>query len=77
MGVLANELLRLYVHELVIVWVAFGNGCGQQQINFAAKNLTNPVRETQYEAFNGATGINSTYTAGIDLVFGVSYQVIF
>ena len=45
--------------------------------NFAAKNLTNPVRETQYEAFNGATGINSTYTAGIDLVFGVSYQVIF
>ena len=45
--------------------------------NFAAKNLTNPVRETQYEAFNGATGINSTYTAGIDLVIGVSYQVIF
>jgi TonB-dependent receptor len=45
--------------------------------NFAAKNLTNPVRETQYEAFDGATGINSSYTAGIDLQFSVTFQVLF
>jgi TonB-dependent receptor len=45
--------------------------------NFAAKNLTNPARETQYETTDGFTGLNSTYTAGIDLQFGLSYQLLF
>jgi TonB dependent receptor/Carboxypeptidase regulatory-like domain/TonB-dependent Receptor Plug Domain len=45
--------------------------------NFAAKNLTNPVRETQYETVDGQTGINSSYTAGVDLQFGLSFQLIF
>ncbi len=45
--------------------------------NFAAKNLTNPVRETQYETVDGQTGTNSTYTAGIDLQFGLTFSMIF
>jgi TonB-dependent receptor len=45
--------------------------------NFAAKNLTNPARETQYETTDGFTGLNSTYTAGIDLQFGLSFQMLF
>ena len=46
-------------------------------MNFSAKNLTNPVRETQYETVDGQTGINSSYTAGVDLQFGLSFQLIF
>jgi len=46
-------------------------------VNFAAKNLTNPVRETQYESFDGFTGTNSSYTAGIDLQFGLTFQASF
>jgi hypothetical protein len=45
--------------------------------NFAAKNLTNPVRETQYQTVDGQTGTNSTYTAGIDLQFGLTFSMIF
>jgi hypothetical protein len=45
--------------------------------SFAAKNLTNPIRETQFESFDGQTAVNSTYTAGIDLTFGLSWQLIF
>jgi hypothetical protein len=45
--------------------------------SFAAKNLTNPIRETQFESFDGQTAINSSYTAGIDLSFGLSWQLIF
>ncbi len=46
-------------------------------VNFAAKNLTNPVRETQYQSFDGFTGTNSTYTAGIDLQFGLTFSAMF
>ncbi|MFM1829705.1 MAG: hypothetical protein RLZZ558_45 [Planctomycetota bacterium] len=45
--------------------------------NFAAKNLTNPARETQYETPDGFSGLNSTYTAGIDLQFGLTFTLIF
>ena len=46
-------------------------------LNFAAKNLTNPQRETQFETTDGFSGLNSTYTAGIDLSLGVSLNLIF
>ena len=46
-------------------------------MNFSAKNLTNPARETQFETTDGFTGLNSTYTAGVDLAFGVSLNLIF
>ncbi len=45
--------------------------------NFAAKNLTNPVRETQYQTADGQTATNSSYTAGIDLQFGLSLNLVF
>ena len=50
---------------------------GGLSVSFAAKNITNPVRETEYRSFDGFTGVNSTYTAGVDFQFSLSYNVSF
>jgi outer membrane receptor for ferrienterochelin and colicin len=43
----------------------------------AAKNLTNPDIQTQYQTYDGVTGLNSKYTAGIAFSFAFTYQVNF
>lgn len=50
---------------------------GGLAVSLAAKNITNPVRETEYRSFDGFTGVNSTYTAGVDFQFSLSYNVSF
>jgi hypothetical protein len=47
------------------------------RFNFAAKNLTNPDRQTQYRSFDGNDGLNSTYTTGVDFTFALSYTLFF
>jgi outer membrane receptor protein involved in Fe transport len=45
--------------------------------SFNAKNLTNPLIQTQYETPDGFTGLNSQYTSGISLSFALTYQLAF
>jgi outer membrane receptor protein involved in Fe transport len=47
------------------------------RFNFAAKNLANPDRQTQYRSFDGNDGLNSTYTTGVDFTFALSYTLFF
>lgn len=42
-----------------------------------AKNLTNPLIQTQYETPDGFTGLNSQYTSGVSLSFALTYQLAF
>ena len=42
-----------------------------------AKNLTNPLIQTQYQTPDGFTGVNSEYTSGIGFSFALTYQVAF
>jgi len=42
-----------------------------------AKNLTNPLIQTQYQTPDGFTGLNSEYTSGIGFSFALTYQVAF
>ncbi len=44
---------------------------------FAAKNLLNPVIQTQYRTGDSPDEIQSSYTAGIDLSVGLGYRVEF
>jgi outer membrane receptor protein involved in Fe transport len=47
------------------------------RFSFNAKNLLNPVITTQYQTPNGITGLNSSYTAGIDFSIALTYQIAF
>jgi outer membrane cobalamin receptor len=42
-----------------------------------AKNLTNPLIQTQYQTPDGFTGLNSEYTSGIGFSFALTYQIAF
>ncbi len=47
------------------------------RLSFALKNILNPEIQTQYRTNEGVTGLQSSYTAGIDYSFGISYQINF
>ena len=44
---------------------------------FNAKNLTNPLIQTQYQTPDGFTGLNSQYTQGVSFSFALTYQIAF
>jgi hypothetical protein len=47
------------------------------RLSLNAKNLLNPVITTEYQTPNGITGLNSSYTAGIDFSIALTYQIAF
>lgn len=47
------------------------------RFSFAAKNILNPEIQTQYQTNEGITGLQSSYTAGIDFSIGLTYQISF
>ena len=56
--------------------------CSQEIIeglrfSLAAKNILNPEIQTQYQTSEGITGLQSSYTAGIDFSIGLTYQITF
>jgi outer membrane receptor protein involved in Fe transport len=56
--------------------------CSQEIIeglrfSVAAKNILNPEIQTQYQTTEGITGLQSSYTAGVDFSIGLTYQITF
>ncbi|MFO0963955.1 MAG: TonB-dependent receptor [Phycisphaerales bacterium] len=50
---------------------------GGLKVSASAKNLTNPQIQTQYRMNENITGLNSTYTAGIDFAVALTFQAAF
>ncbi len=47
------------------------------RLSLGLKNILNPEIQTQYQTSEGITGLQSSYTAGIDFAVGLNYQVNF
>lgn len=47
------------------------------RLSLAAKNLLNPEIQTQYRAPDSSSALQSSYTAGISLSVGLTYQIVF
>ena len=47
------------------------------RLSVNAKNLLNPVIQTQYQTPDGFTGLNSSYTSGISYSLALTYQIAF